>query len=396
MIKEYKTLQKELHEELINILSYWKKFALDKEQGGFVGRILNDNTVIPEASKGIILNTRILWSFSSASNYLQSKAYIDICDRAYLYLKNQFKDNKNNGVFWELDFKGNPINKRKQVYAQAFCIYALSEYYLLTNFSEAKEWAIEIFDLLENFAHDKNKKGYVEAFDENWNSIEDMRLSNKDMNAAKTMNTHLHVLEAYTALYKIYPNKKLKEALAELAELFCTTFLHKNNHFNLFYDKAWKLLSNFVSYGHDIETVWLVTEAAKVINNNKILKKINKITIKVADTFLEEAIDIDGAVLYEKNLTTNKIDRDKHWWPQVEAIIGLKYAHNLTKDQKYLNASYKIWEFTKLNLLDTINGEWFFRVDKNGKVYTEEDKVSMWKAPYHTSRACIEINKLNF
>lgn len=396
MIKEYKTLQKELHEELVNILNYWEKFTLDEKHGGFIGSIQNDNTVTPEASKGIILNTRILWSFSSASNYLQSKSYLDICDRAYSYLKNQFKDTKNNGVFWELDFKGNPINKRKQVYAQAFCIYALSEYYLLTKSSEAKEWAIEIFELLENFAHDKNNKGFIEAFDENWNPIEDMRLSNKDMNAAKTMNTHLHVLEAFTALYKIYPNTKLKEILTELAELFCSNFLNKNNHFNLFYDKNWKLLSNFVSFGHDIEAVWLVTEAAKTLNNDKILKKINKITIKVADTFLEEAIDIDGAVSYEKNLITNKVNRDKHWWPQVEAIIGLKYAYNLNKNKKYLKASYKIWEFTKQNLLDTKNGEWFFRVDKNGKVYKKEDKIGMWKAPYHTSRACIEINKLNF
>lgn len=396
MIKDYKTLQKELHEELINILSYWEKFALDKEHGGFVGRVQNDNTVVPEASKGIILNTRILWSFSAASNYLQSTAYIEICNRAYLYLKNHFKDIKNKGVFWELDFKGNPVNKRKQVYAQAFCIYALSEYYILTNSKEAKDWAIEIFELLENHAHDHNKKGFIEAFDENWYDIEDMRLSDKDMNAAKTMNTHLHVLEAYTTLYKIYPNQKLKESLTELAELFCTTFLNKNNHFNLFYDKNWKLLSNFISFGHDIETVWLVTEAAKALHNDKILKQAKEITIKVADTFLEEGIDIDGAVLNEKNLTTNKIDRDKHWWPQVEAIIGLKYAHNLSKDQKYLKTSYKIWEFTKYNLLDTKNGEWFFRVDKNGKVYIEDDKISMWKSPYHTSRACIKINELNF
>ena len=152
------------------------------------------------------------------------------------------------------------------------------------------------------------------------------------------------------------------------------------------------MLSDEVSYGHDIEAAWLVIEAAKLINDDEILQKTKQVAIKVADTFLAEAIDKKGAVINEKNRATNHVDTDRHWWPQVEALVGLKYAYDLKNDEKYINASLKIWQFTKKHLIDTENGEWFFRVDKNGKVYINEDKVSMWKAPYHTSRACIILN----
>ena len=392
MIDVYNQLKSELNSELKNILSYWVKNTLDDQFGGFVGKINHYNKIIPKASKGIILNTRILWSFSAASNYLKTNEYELICERAFNYLKDFFNDKKNKGVYWELDYKGNPINKRKQVYAQAFTIYALSEYYMLTKDEETKKWAIEIFELVEKFAKDEVNVGYFEAFNENWSPIEDMRLSDKDMNASKTMNTHLHVLEAYTSLLKIYDNNELKKSLKILVEVFFDKFLNDKNHYNLFFDDEWQLLSNTVSYGHDIEAAWLIIDAAKLLDDQVLLNKANTLAVVVADTFLNEAIDKDGAVLNEKNITTNHVDTDRHWWPQVEALIGLNYTFKLSPDQDYLETSIKIWEYTKKHLIDYKNGEWFFRVSKKGKVYKEEDKVSMWKAPYHTSRACIKLN----
>ncbi|MDO3695366.1 AGE family epimerase/isomerase [Wenyingzhuangia sp. chi5] len=388
----YNQLKSELQTELKNVLDYWTRHTLDKEYGGFVGRINHFNKIIPQASKGIILNTRILWSFSAASNYLNTKEHQPICDKAFYYLKTYFNDDDHKGVFWELDYTGNPLNKRKQVYAQAFTIYALSEYYLFSKNEEAKNWAIEIFNLLEKHAKDNINLGYFEAFHQDWSPIEDMRLSDKDMNASKTMNTHLHVLEAYTTLLKIHDTPTLRSSLKMLIDLFLEKFLNKNHHYDLFFDDQWNLLSNTVSYGHDIEAAWLIIEAAKALNNKDLIDRTEAIAVKVANTFLEEAIDTDGAVLNEKNLTTNHVDTDKHWWPQVEALIGLKYANDLNPDEKYINASLKIWEYTKKHLIDHQNGEWFFRVSKTGKVYTEEDKVSMWKAPYHTSRAFILLN----
>lgn len=392
-METYKQLKQELKSELNNILNYWTRNTIDYEYGGFVGQINHYNQIIPEASKGIILNTRILWSFSAASNHLKIKKYQEICDRAFNYLKTFFNDETNKGVFWELDFKGNPINKRKQVYAQAFAIYALSEYYLFTKNEEAKNWAIGIFNCIEKHAKDAVNLGYFEAFDEDWSPIEDMRLSDKDMNASKTMNTHLHILEAYTTLLKIYDDEQLRISLKWLIKLFFEKFLNAENHYHLFFDDSWHLLSNTVSYGHDIETAWLVIEAAKAVKDPTLINQANATAIKMANTFLKEAIDVDGAVLNEKNLTTNYTDTDKHWWPQVEALIGLKYAYDLHPDNRYLEASVKIWIYIKTYLIDYKNGEWFFRVDKNGNVYTEEDKVSMWKAPYHASRACIILNQ---
>ena len=174
--------------------------------------------------------------------------------------------------------------------------------------------------------------------------------------------------------------------------MFFDKFLNDKNHYDLFFDDEWQLLSNTVSYGHDIEAAWLIIDAAKLLDDQVLLNKANTLAVVVADTFLNEAIDKDGAVLNEKNITTNHVDTDRHWWPQVEALIGLNYTFKLSPDQDYLETSIKIWEYTKKHLIDYKNGEWFFRVSKKGKVYKEEDKVSMWKAPYHTSRACIKLN----
>lgn len=393
MTNAYKDLKNDLHIELNNILNYWTNNTVDEDFGGFLGKRDHYNKVVKNASKGIILNARILWSFSAASNHLKTEKHKAICDRAYHYLNDYFRDKVHKGVYWELDYLGNPINKRKQVYAQSFTIYALSEYYLFTKNEDAKKWAIEIFNLLEKHAKDTINKGYFEAFKEDWSSIKDMRLSDKDMNTSKTMNTHLHVLEAYTSLLKIHDNKQLKESLKMLIKLFLEKFLNAENHYDLFFDDKWNLLSNSVSYGHDIEAAWLIIEATKTLKNITLLDQSNKIIIKVANTFLKEAIDEDGSVINEKNRTTQHLDTDRHWWVQVEALVGLKYAYKLNPDIKYLKASIRIWEYVKTNLLDHIHGEWFFRVSKNGNTYTQDDKVSMWKAPYHSSRACIILTQ---
>ncbi len=268
----YNKLKSELRTELDRILYYWGNHTLDIEHGGFFGKIDFENNPIVNAPKGVILNTRILWSFSAASNHLKTKDYEHLCDRAYQYLKTYFKDNVHGGVFWELDCKGTPINTRKQIYAQAFTIYALSEYYIFSKNEEAKQWAVDIFMHIEKIAKDPIKKGYLEAFKEDWSPINDMRLSPKDMNAAKTMNTHLHVLEAYTRLSDIYDNDSLKNSLKDLVLLFQNTFLNTSKHYGLFFDSDWNLLSSSISYGHDIETAWLVIEAAKRLNNSTILK----------------------------------------------------------------------------------------------------------------------------
>ncbi|WP_298514538.1 AGE family epimerase/isomerase [uncultured Kordia sp.] len=392
MTEAYKNLKLELHKELLNILQYWETHTIDEEHGGFVGKIDFFNNHVPKASKGIILNTRILWAFSASANHLNTEKYRTLCDQSFAYIQTYFKDTYHKGVFWEVDFTGKPINKRKQIYAQVFTIYALSEYYITTKNESAKSWAIDLFNTIEKYAKDTLHGGYFEAFHEDWSPIKDMRLSKKDLNASKTMNTHLHILEAYTSLLKIHDSIEVKKALRSLIHLLFDKFLNVDYNFELFFDDQWKLLSHSISYGHDIEAAWLIIEAAKAVDDSNLIKKANSIAIQIADNFLATALHKNGAVLNEKNRKTNEIDTDLHWWPQVEAMIGLDYAYQLTQHQKYIEASLKIWSYTKKHIIDHTHGEWYFRVDENNNPYTIEDKVSMWKAPYHNARACIVLN----
>lgn len=386
------TLKKSLEEELNLILCFWKENTVDQLNGGFIGQIEYPDIKKPLSNKGIILNARILWTFSAASNLYKDKRYDDLCQRSFDYLNTNFKDKKYGGVFWELDYQGNVVNPRKQIYAQAFMIYALSEYYLYSKNEESKIWAIDIFNLIEKHALDYANKGYVEAFSQEWELISDMRLSEKDINAPKTMNTHLHIVEAYTTFFKIYPEKSVKEALEKLILLFLDTFYHQNGHFNLFFDQNWNLISNTYSYGHDIETAWLLIEAAKSIQNESLLQKVEHIAIDIANRFVEEAIDEEGGVMNEINNQTGHVDTDRHWWPQAEGIVGLYYTYQITKNTLYIDHAFAIWRFIQEHIKDHTYGEWFWRIDADGNYNPKDEKVGMWKCPYHNSRACIQLN----
>lgn len=380
--------------ELNNILTFWQKNAIDIKHGGFVGRIDHYGKIKPESPKGIILNTRILWSFAAASNHFQDDRFQIECERSYLYLRDYFKDTGQKGVFWEVDYLGNPTNTRKQVYAQAFTIYALAEYYKYCKKTEVLDWAMELFQLVETHALDLELDGYTEAFAKNWTAIEDMRLSEKDLNTPKTMNTHLHILEAYTTLYEVNQDRKVHDALKNLIQLFLDKFASVNQHFKLFFSRDWKNLSSEASYGHDIEAVWLLVHAARTIADTDLIKKTEALSIAVADTFIKEALDKDYGVFNAIDLETGKLDADKHWWPQAEAVVGLLYVSKITGDRSYISTANKIWKFTVDTIIDTKNGEWFFRVNQQGIPYTSENKLGPWKCPYHNTRACFEIIKL--
>lgn len=380
--------------ELATILEFWQRNAPDTVNGGYIGRINHFGEKIPEASKAIILNSRILWTFSAAANHFGGNRYEKECERSYGYLKNYFKDAKNGGVFWEVDYLGNPTNTRKQVYAQAFTIYALAEYYKVCKKQEVLDWALELFALIEGHALDTAFEGYTEAFAENWDVIEDVRLSDKEPNTPKTMNTHLHILEAYTTLYEVVKDANVHHALENLIRLFLDKFASENQHFKLFLSTTWQNLSSEASYGHDIEAVWLLVHAARTINDSSLVEKTEALAISVADVFIEEALDTDFGVFNAIDLKTGKVDTDKHWWPQAEAIVGLLFVSKITGNDKYTSIAKEIWAFTKSTIVDSKNGEWFFRVDRDGKPYTSENKLGPWKCPYHNGRACIEIEKI--
>ncbi len=394
-MKYPKSFYQSLVTELNSIASYWKNNSVDQEQGGFLGQRDHFNNIVSNANKGIILNTRLLWSFSTLQQHNPDFNLKEIAERSFQYLKNYFQDKEHGGLFWELSAEGKPVQPKKQIYAQAFGIYSLVEYYKISHDEKAKDWAISLFHLIEKHALDEVENGYIEAFEKDWSPLTDVRLSEKDMNAEKTMNTHLHILEAYTSLLEIYPDEILKKALENLIDLFLGQFLNKDYNFELFFDKKWNLISNEISFGHDIEAAWLLIEAAKALNEKALLEITQDTAVQIADRFLALGYKKGEGVFNELNRSNNHLDTDRHWWPQVEAMVGLHYAYQLTKHEKYKNAVLDIWEYTQHHLIDRKNGEWYFRVNEENIPYENEDKLSMWKAPYHNSRALTILLKDN-
>ncbi len=386
--KYYKEIETELKN---NILPFWDK-TVDKENGGFLGRILNNGEIIKDYPKSAVLNTRILWTYSALYEKFKEKRYLELAERAYQYIVRYFSDDEKGGIFWLLDYKGQPIDMKKQIYAQAFCIYALAEYYKISGNRKAIDWAIDIFELIEKHSFDPEYPGYFEACDREWNPIEDVRLSDKDKNENKTMNTHLHVLEGYTNFLRIWENEKLEKQLKLLINIFLNKIIDsKTGHFNLFFDDLWNLKSDIFSYGHDIEGSWLLYKATELTNDETLIEKIKEASLRLANITLEEGVDSDGGIMNDGN-TNGVLDTDKHWWPQIEAMVGFLNAFQISNEKRFLEASSNCWNFVKKHIVDRKKGEWFFRVNRKGEPYlSEENKVGPWKAPYHNTRGCLEI-----
>ncbi|SDS23626.1 mannobiose 2-epimerase [Mucilaginibacter mallensis] len=391
IVDELEIYKTELSHELSRILDYWIKYTIDEKNGGFVGRIDSEEHVVEGSPKGSVLNARILWSFSAAYNLDQNKDYLKYAERAYQYITNHFIDKEHGGVYWTVDYKGNPLDTKKQVYAIAFTIYALSEYYIASGNKEAKTLSVLFYHTLLKHSYDTVKTGYFEAFTHDWQPISDLRLSAKDANEKKTMNTHLHVMEAYTNLYRIWPDDGLKVQIITLINNFTDHIIDsETNHLVLFFDENWNRKSTTVSYGHDIEATWLLQEAAIVINDQPLIDKIKQLNIGITEATIK-GLDTDGGLWYEYEPASNHLIKEKHWWPQAEAMIGFYNTWQITGDDNHLHLSKKNWEFVKGHILDTKNGEWVWGINDKGELMPDEDKVGLWKCPYHNSRACIEI-----
>ena len=384
-------LKSELHRELVNnILPYWMQKMPDKGNGGFYGRIDGKEQVHPSANKGIVLNARILWTFSAAFRLEKNPEYLKIAERAFEYIQEYFTDKKHGGVFWELDSKGEPLNRRKQIYAQGFALYGFSEFYRATGREEALEAAKNIFWLLEKHAYDPRWGGYVEALDERWQVIDDMRLSRRDENAPKSMNTHLHVLEPYTNLLRVWKDPELLEAQTRLISVFCDHIINsQTGHLKLFFDRDWNSTNKDISYGHDIEASWLLYEAAEVLGNPELVGKVKKLSVKIIEASYE-GLQPDGSMIYEQKYNT-PADTDRHWWVQAETVAGSYHAWLHTGDRKYLDIAEKCWEYVKQRLIDKTNGEWVWSAHADGTQNHADDKAGFWKCPYHNSRMCMEI-----
>lgn len=387
-IKENDMMKGFKHELQNNILPFWINKMTDNQNGGFYGQINGYNRLQPHANKGAVLNARVLWTFSAAYRILGDDEYLTTAQHAYTYIRDNFIDKEYGGVYWELDYLGKPVNTKKQVYAQGFVIYGLSEYYRVTQDAEALQLAQSLFILLEKH-RDKENGGYFEAFTREWKPIEDMRLSEKDANEKKSMNTHLHILEPYTNLLRVWNDPHLRKAQEELISIFLDKILdNQSYHQHLFFDEQWTVKSTAISYGHDIEAAWLLYEAAQVLNYEGAMQEVSAICLKIADA-ASEGLQDDGSMIYEKN--NNHIDTDRHWWVQAESIVGYMYAYKISKDERYKQYAEQLWIYIQNNITDRTYGEWIWSRNDEGEINRNEDKAGFWKCPYHNSRMCLEM-----
>jgi mannobiose 2-epimerase len=378
--------------ELVNgILPFWLKHTIDNQRGGFIGRIKSDLTLEPEAEKGLILNARILWTFARVYRVYRDPLHLATAKRAYDYLIRYFLDSGFGGYYWMLDCDGRPTAPRKQIYGQAFTIYALAEYFHASGDAEALHAALNLFQKLEAAGHDPARGGYFEVYNRDWSLAADQRLSEVDMDEKRSMNTHLHLLEAYAALLHVHEDPTVRARLRELIEIFLDRILDPaTHHFQLFFDEEWRPQSKIISFGHDIEGSWLLVEAAEILGEPELLARVRRAAVEMAQAVYVQAIDTDGGLLYEAD-PQGIHDSDKHWWPQAEAVVGFLNAHQISGADHFLVAACRSWAFIERKIIDRQNGEWHWLVSRDGLPGLTQDKVGPWKCPYHNARACIEV-----
>ena len=404
-----------------NILRFWLDKMQDTEHGGFYGRMDGRMQLHPEAEKGAILNARILWSFSAAYRVLGKQEYLDAATRAKEYIIDHFIDYEYGGVFWSVDYQGQPLDTKKQFYAIGFMIYGLSEFARATGDREALDMALELYECIEQHSLDKVHNGYIEACNREWGEIADMRLSELDANYPKSQNTHLHIIEPYANLYRCLqefqeaesPNcnyvpaigavlpvgvsvsqetiYKVGASLRNIISIFTDKILNPaTHHLDLFFDMDWtRGAGRLESYGHDIECSWLIHEAALVLGDEKVLQKVEPIVRMVAKAS-EKGLRPDGSMIHEANLDTGRADDDLHWWVQAENVVGWLNLYQYFADEEALQRASNGWEYIKQNLIDYEHGEWYWSRRHDGSLNLDDDHAGFWKCPYHNSRMCLE------
>ncbi|MGD9159289.1 MAG: AGE family epimerase/isomerase [Desulfobacteraceae bacterium] len=373
------------------ILPFWLKYSLDEEHGGFYGRVGNTGQPVSGAPKALILNTRILWSFSAAYLVMGNPEYLKTADRAWNYLREYFIDTEYGGAYWILDCHGVPLDDKKKVYGQAFFVYALAEYYRAASKITALDLAVEFFNVIEKQFFDTENGGYFEAALRDWGTADDTRLSAIDLNEKKSMNAHLHVLEAYTNLLRVWDDPRLRQQLTALLNDFYNHIINKQTyHFNLFFNEIWEVKSQQISLGHDIEGSWLLCEAVELIDDKELKEEFHNLAVKQANAVYEKGINLDGSLIYDI-LPHGRTNMERHWWAQAEATVGFLNAWQLTGDKKFYRAMLGAWNYISGSLIDNEHGEWFYKRNEDGQVDNNEFKISEWKGPYHNTRACLEV-----
>lgn len=374
--------------ELRSILDYWEKYGPDNEKGGFYGRVNYENQAVKDSERSVVLTGRILWTYSLAHRIFKEAKYLTLADRAYQQLVKHFFDPEYGGVYWSVKADGTPLETTKQIYGNAFAMYGLSEYYRVTHYQPALDKARELFNVIEKYAFDPLNGGYKEALARDWSATDDYILSKSPW--IKSMNTHLHLVEAYANLYSVWPDPKLKKQTSDMLEAIITRIVNpQTNSMELFFDEKWTPKDHIVSYGHDIEASWLLFETAETLHDERLIEKLKKVSVAMADS-ASKGLAADGALNYEYDPATKHLQTDRSWWVLAEQMVGFYNAYQLTRDEQYKLKAERSWDYIVDKFIDHEKGEWHGTVKADGTP-VKGDKISFWKCPYHNSRACAEM-----
>lgn len=389
--------QEMLHELEGNILPFWRDKMTDQVHGGFLGRIDGNGVAHPEAEKGAMLNACILWAFSAAYRVTRTQEWLSTATHAKDYFVSHFIDKECGGVYWSLNPDGTPKDTKKQTQAIGFAIYGLSEYTRATGDQDTLALALSLYHDIEDHAYDPENNGYIEALTRDWKPIGDMRLPDKDENASRTMNTHLHIIESYTNLLRCLneqddDNDELRASVVNLLHIFTDIIINRQTgHLDLFFNDRWEGKRNVESFGHDIEAAWLLHEAALVLGDVDIDDVVRRMA-KAAD----EGVQPDGSMVYEHWKDTGRTDTQRQWWTLCENVIGHLDLYQYYGDRDALGVALSCWDFIKRRIVDHEQGEWLWSVDAEGRPNRKDDKAGFWKCPYHNSRLCLEVLEREF
>ena len=379
-----------------DIIPFWNKLR-DDENGGFYGQMDNDLVVDKQGGKGVILNSRILWFYSQCAIVLResdkqaAEECLKYAAHAFDFCRDHCVDSENGGVYWMMKYDGTPLDTMKHTYNQAFAIYALSTYYLASDVGAALDLAFELFETVESKCTDDI--AYMEAFDRNWKLIENDALSENGLMADKTMNTVLHLIEAYTVLYKASGEEKVAERLRFLLDITKNKiFDSENNKLLVFFDRELNVIGDIHSYGHDIEASWLIDRACDVLGDEKLRAEWAAMDLRIANNIYNIAYEENGeygSLLNERDKT--EINTKRIWWVQAETVVGFVNAYEHGKDKKFMTAAEKVLNWIEKYQRDPRCGEWWGELDKNGVPIEKVTMVNEWKCPYHNGRMALEI-----
>ena len=381
-------ITEEIREHLTDrIIPFWKGLR-DDEHGGYYGYMDYDLKVDRQAVKGCILNSRITWFFANAYLTLGEESLLEEARHGYEFMKEYCVDREKGGVYWSVAYDGTPEDTTKHTYNQAFAIYALSAYYDASGDAEALSLAEELYNIIEERCTDEY--GYLEAFDREFCPVENDKLSENGVIAEKTMNTLLHVFEAYTELYQVAKKEEVADRLRFMLDLMADKVYNTEiGRQEVFFDRTWNSLIDLYSYGHDIETAWLVDRGLEVLGDDTYTMKLSPITREITRNIYDRAYQNHSLL----NEAENGVDdTTRVWWVQAESVVGFVNGYQKNNNcREYLEAAEDIWGYIKEYLLDKRNGsEWYWAVDAEGKPL-EKPIVEPWKCPYHNGRMCMEV-----